>query len=211
MSYSTGTVQKGTQSLKQHFLGGNIQGGTYTDRYFGTATEELWSRYYVYLDNFVVNETQTKMMFHGEEGSYPSFWWGMLFGQAALSVQVQGIKGGTDTLNVYGPAIPQNRWVCIETHIKMSSPGVANGIVEAWIDGAQGIARYDVPMRDAVASGRNNPAAKMTFNRLYVQYGGGDLYYDSVAMGDQRIGCAAGGGSTSDTTPPRPPVGLTAR
>jgi hypothetical protein len=72
----------------------------------------------------------------------------------------------------------------------MSAPGVANGVIEAWLDGVRGIARYDLPMRDASFSGRNSPTAKFTFNRLYVQYGEGDLYLDNLAVGDQRIGCS---------------------
>lgn len=202
MSYSNNPVYSGSYSLKEHFLGNHVQGGTYTDRYFGTKTDNLWSRYYLYLDNFVVDAAAgTKLMLQGSECCYPSFWWIMLFGKAALSVQVQGVNGGTETLNVYGPTIPQNRWVCIETHIKLSSPGVHNGIVEAWIDGVQGLARYDVQMRDAVASGRHSLTENLTFNRLYVQHGGGDLYIDKLAFGDQRIGCTGNPPQSSSPTP----------
>jgi len=190
MSYSTSPVYSGTYSLKEHFLGGSVQSGGYSDRYFPYATEDLWSRFYLYLNNFTVNETQTKLMLQGSECCYPSFWWGMIFGQAVLSVQVQGIKGGSETMNLSGPSIPQNRWACVETHIKMNSPGVPNGVVEAWIDGGQGLARYDLLMRDASASGKNSPTANFTFNRLYVQHGTGDLYLDNLAFGDQRIGCS---------------------
>jgi len=190
MSYSTSPLYSGSYSLREHFLGGKIQGGTYSDRNFPFATEDLWSRYYLYLDNFVVDETGTKLMLQGESCCYPSFWWIMLFGQATLSVQIQGTNGGTETTNIYGQPIPQNRWVCVETHIRMNSPGVPNGVIEAWIDGAQGIARYDLLMRDASASGKNSPTAKFTFNRLYVQHGAGDMYFDNLAFGDQRIGCS---------------------
>jgi hypothetical protein len=210
MSYSSNPVYSGSYSLKEHFLGGETQGGGFTDRYFGTKTDNLWSRYYLYLDNFVVHEAAgTKLMLQGSECCYPSFWWIMLFGKASLNVQVQGVNGGTETINVYGPAIPQNRWVCIETHLKLSSPGVLNGIVEAWIDGVQGIARYDVQMRDAVASGRHSLTENLTFNRLYVQFGGGDLYIDKLAFGDQRIGCSGNPPQRSSPTPvvqPPPPV-----
>jgi hypothetical protein len=208
MSYATSPVYGGTHSLKQHFLGSKvqgIQGGTYTDRYF-PATEDLWSRYYLYLDNFVVDETQTKLMFQGSECCYPSFWWGMLFGQSSLSVQVQGIHGGTETVNIYGPSIPQNRWVCIETHIRMNTPGVANGVIEAWLDGSQGIARYDVYMRDSIASGKNSPTADFVLNRLYVQFGTGDLYFDNLATGNQRIGCSGVPPVQSQVPPPAQPV-----
>lgn len=191
MSYATSPVYGGTYSLHQHFLGNHIQSGTYSDRFLGASTEDLWSRFYIYLNNFVVDaEVGTKMLMQGEECCYPSFWWLMPFGSTNLAVTVQGTKGGTDSYNVTGGSLPQNRWTCVETHIRMSSPGVANGVIEAWIDGAQVMARYDLPMRDGTASGKNSPNAKFTMTRLFVQYGGGDLFYDNLAVGDQRIGCS---------------------
>lgn len=206
MSYATSPVYEGTHSLKQHFLGNQIQGGSFIERYFGVGTEDLWSRFYIYLDNFIPDsQVGTKMMLQGEACCYPSFWWIMPFGQTTLTVTVQGSKGGTETYNVFGSNIPQNRWACIETHIKMSSPGVSNGIIEAWIDGNQVISRYDLPMRDATASGRNSPTAKFTFNQLYVQYGEGDLYYDKLAVGNQRIGCSGELPKSETPAQPSPP------
>jgi hypothetical protein len=207
MSLASSPVYSGAFSLREHFVGNHIQGGSFSDRFFGASTEDLWSRFYIYLNNFVVDaQVGTKMILQGEECCYPSFWWEMPFGSASLSVTVQGINGGTGTYNVMGGGIPQNRWVCVETHIKMSSPGISNGIIEAWIDGGQVIARYDLPMRDASANGKNSPTAKFTFNRLYVQYGGGDLYYDNLAVGDQRIGCSGiPPQSTSPNSPPNAP------
>ncbi len=207
MSYATSPVYEGTHSLKLHYPGNHIQGGSFIERYFGVATEDLWSRFYMYLDNFIPDaEVGTKMMLQGEACCYPSFWWIMPFGQTTLSVGVQGTKGGSETYNIYGSNIPQNRWVCIETHIKMSSPGVSNGIIEAWIDGNQVISRYDLPMRDATASGKNSPTAKFTYNQLYVQYGQGDLYYDKLAVGNQRIGCSGELPKSETPAPSAPPV-----
>ncbi len=210
MSYATSPVYSGTHSLKEHFIGNHNQSGTYIERYFGTSTEDLWSRYYIYLDNFIPDaQVGTKMMLQGEACCYPSFWWIMPFGQTTLTVAVQGINGGTETLNISGANIPQNRWACIETHIRMSGPGARNGIIEAWIDGNQVIARYDLPMRDATANGKNSPTAKFTFNQLYVQYGQGDLYYDKLAVGNQRIGCSGAppqSEAPSQPTPPAPAV-----
>jgi len=209
MSYSSNPVHAGTHSLKQHFLGNHVQSGSYSDRYLGASSEELWSRYYIFLDNFAPDaQVGTKIMNQGEECCYPSFWWIMPFGQTTLTVTVQGVHGGTETYNVSGGNLPQNRWACVETRIRMSSPGASNGIVEAWIDGNQVIARYDLPMRDATASGRNSPTAKFTYNRLYVQFGQGDLYYDSLALGDQRIGCSGIPPQSNSPSPaaPTPPA-----
>lgn len=216
MSYDSGRVRSGARSLRQTFLGNHIQGGTFTDRTF-SKTEELWSRFYFYFpSSFQVDaQSQTKMMLQGEECCYPSYWWGMLFGAPNLTVQVQGIvlpNGSLDTINLYGAEIPRDQWVCIETHIKNNTPGAANGIVQAWMNGVLALDRNDIAMRAATFNQNNSPTAGFTLNRLYVQYGGpGDLNYDDIAVGNTRIGCPGGNTQNTDTTPPLPPSGFTAR
>lgn len=212
MNYDTSLVHSGSRSLSETFLGDHIQGGTFTDREF-PFTEELYSRFYFYLpSSFLIDaQTQTKMMFQGQNDAAPSYWWGMLFGKDNLTVQLQGTQGGNTTTNIYGNNIPRDRWVCIETHIKNNTPGVPNGIIQSWIDGNPDINLTNVNMRDN-SGGKNIPTAGFTFNRLYVQYGGpGQLNYDDIAVGNTRIGCTGSGGGNVDTTPPRTPVGLTAR
>lgn len=212
MSYDTGRVRSGARSLRQNFLGNHIQGGTFTDRTFN-KTEELWSRFYFYFpSSFQVDaQSQTKMMLQGEDCCYPSYWWGMLFGSPKLTVAVQGVilpNGSLDTVNLYGSVIPRDQWVCIETHIKNNTPGVANGVVQAWINGNIAMNHNNIQMRHAVFNQKNSPTAGFTLNRLYVQYGGpGNLNYDDIAVGNTRIGCS-GGGSSTDTTALQPPSGL---
>ena len=38
---------------------------------------------------------------------------------------------------LYHLSLQDNRWYCIETHEQMNTPGVANGISEAWVDGVK--------------------------------------------------------------------------
>jgi len=212
MAYDTTIVHSGSRSLREDFLGGHIQGGTFSDRTF-PYTQDLYTRFWMYLPgSFQVDaQAQTKMMLTGQDGVAPSYWWVMPFGSASLTVAVQGTNAGNETTNYYGPGIPRDRWVCVETHIRNNTPGVPNGIIESWINGVQGHNLTNINMRDN-SGGNNSPTAGFTLLRQYVQYGGpGPLYYDDIAVGDQRIGCSGGGGPVGDTTPPAVPSGLTAR
>ena len=209
---STTRAFSGSRSLKEHF-GGHDVWSCFIDRNLNGSGTTLYSRYYMYMDNFTVDSTSTKITLSGEACCYPSFWWVMMFGSPVLSVAVQGIildSGVLDTVTVFGGAIPQNQWVCIETRLTMSSPGVDNGIVQAWINGTQVINKTTQRMRGATLNQGNSPSATFRFVRLYTQNGVGDIYYDDYAVSrDARIGC----GSTPppppvDTTPPAVPTGL---
>src|SRR5437868_5719661 len=132
------------------------------DRYLNAGSDTLYSRYYIYMDNFTVDSVSTKMTLSGEACCYPSFWWVMMFGSPTLSVAVQGIILDNDTLDtrtVFGGAIPQNQWVCIETRISMSSPGADNGIIQAWINDGQVINVTNQRMRSATLNQKNSPSA----------------------------------------------------
>lgn len=207
---STTRFFSGSKSLKETFTGHDVS-SCYMDRALAGAGDTLYSRYYMYMDNFTVDSVSTKMTLAGEECCYPSFWWVMMFGSPTLDVAVQGIildNGTLDTQTVYGGPIPQNQWVCIETHVTMSSPGVDNGIVQAWINGAQVINVSNLRMRAATLNQKNSPSAAFRFVRLYTQNGMGTIYYDNYAVSrDTRIGCS-GSVPTNDITPPSAPAGL---
>ena len=96
------------------------------------------------------------------------------------------------------------RWYCIETMEQLNTPGVANGIAKAWVDGVQVLNVSDVTFRSA---GDNSLFIN---NRFYRQTGVGSIWYDSLAVGNSRIGCL-GSVPAGDSTPPAPPVGLFAR
>jgi hypothetical protein len=216
---STTRVYSGSKSLKEVFTGVAGKdpgaGGCFMGRNLSVPSETLYARYYMYMENFTVNSTQTKMTYWGQNGKYPSFWWGMNFGTPTLGVNVQGIildNGTRGTVNVYGAPIPQNQWVCIETRITMSSPGVDNGIIQAWINGNQVINKTNQRMRAATLNQQNDPNAQFRFISLYVQHGVGTIYYDNYAVSrDTKIGCSVSSTPSSDSTPPVPPSGVLAR
>lgn len=170
-------------------------GGCFIDRNLSGISETLWTRFYIYMENFAVNNVQTKMTFQGQAGAYPSFWWSMNYGFPNIGIQVQGIildNGTQSTENIFGGAIPQNQWACVELRLTMSTPGVDNGIVQAWVNGAQSINKTNQRMRPAIAYPGvfAFPTAHFNFVRLYTQHGVGAIYYDDYAVSrDARIGC----------------------
>ena len=188
-------------------------GGCYIDRNLAGPGQTLYTRYYMYMENFTVDSTATKVTLQGEACCFPSFWWEMQWGAPNLSVAVQGVEvapGVRGTVNINGSAIPQNQWVCIETRLTMSTPGVDNGIIQTWINGVPGINKTNQRMRSTNPA-INSATAMFRFVRLYTQNGRGVIYYDDYAVSrDARIGCGSSTPS-SDTTPPIPPSGVLAK
>lgn len=212
---SVDRAHTGSKSLKEVFRGHQAIGGLsatpgyqscFKDRNLSApTTTTLYSRFWIYMDNFTVNETVTKLTLHPAyaSDSYTSMWWAMLWGAPNFNVGVQHSDGITE--NLYGGSIPQNQWVCLETRITYATPGQNNGIVQNWINGALGVNRSNVRMDQA---GQQSVFRAV---RLYTQDGMGTIYYDDYAVSrDARIGCN-GSPTPSDTTPPATPSGFTAR
>ena len=187
-------------------------GGCFVDRNLAAKSDTLYTRFYIYMENFTVNPTQTKMTFQGQSAAYPSFWWGMN-NSPVLNVGIQGIikdNGVQDTIVRFGGTIPQNQWACVELRLTMSSPGVDNGIVQAWVNGTQTMNFSNVRMRAATLNQQNSPTAQFQVVRLYTQHGWGVIYYDDYAVSrDARIGCTAS--PSGDSQAPLPPTNLMIR
>ena len=212
---STSRPHSGSKSAKLVYKGvAGVDpgaGGCFMDRYLPAKSDTLYTRFYMYMENFTVNSTGTKVEFSGQEGAYPSFWWSFLNGNTNLAVGVQGIildNGTQSTVNVSGGIVPQNQWVCVELRITMSSPGVDNGILQQWINGTQTLNKTNQRMRAATLNQLNSPTAQFQLVRIYTQHGWGTIYYDDYAVSrDARIGCS-GSVPAGDTTPPAPPTGM---
>jgi polysaccharide lyase-like protein len=210
---STDRAFSGSKSVKLVFNGtvgvDPGAGGCYMDRYLPALSDTLFTRIYIYLENFTANSTGTKMLFAGQNGAYPNFWWEQN-GGPNLNMIISSTT--PDGQNVYGGALPQNQWACIETRITMNTPGAANGIVQSWVNGTQQINRSDLLLRGATLTQQNGPNSQLEFLRIYVQHGWGTMYYDDYAVSrDARIGCSGSPAPTGNTTPPAPPTGLVVR
>jgi hypothetical protein len=216
---STDRAFSGSKSVKLVYQGiAGVDpgaGGCFVDRYLPAMSDTLYTRFYMYMDNFTVNSVGTKVTLQGQNGAYPGFWWEFPNGASSMGVYVQGIildNGVQDTVIVYGGTIPQNQWVCVELRLTMSTPGVDNGIMQQWINGTQTMNVTNQRMRAATLNQLNSPSAQFQFVRLYTQHGWGTIYYDDYAVSrDARIGCSGSPAPTGNTTPPAPPTGLVVR
>jgi|GEM_PF-4721069 len=90
--------------------------------------------------------------------------------------------------------LDHGRWYCVEGHVRMNTPGVADGRVRGWVDGQVGLDRQDIRYRRA---GESSLGVQTMWMDLY--HGGGDpsaadneVRIDSLAVGPQRIGCSDG-------------------
>lgn len=110
--------------------------------------------------------------------------------------------------NPLGPIIPIpfDHWVCVETHQKMNTVGMANGVIEVWLNGTLTTRYANVIYSDNVTS-----TSKFNFIRILRQ--GADNMYryeDDFVLADTRVGCS-GAPQSSDTTPPTAPINMIVR
>lgn len=209
----------GTHSLK------SVSPGTFFDRYFGANTTELWTRYYIYLSNFVANpDVGMKIQYYANPStlrSYPNFY-AHIFPGNSLGIVAQGVwqNGAFTTTNYPANAgsgtLANGQWYCIEEHLKMSSPGQANGVIEVWKDTTTQILNYPAvqlngpndinPVGCTILCNSSNTI--MALVRHYDhEISQGARYIDDLAVGTTRIGCG-GAPPPADSTPPNPVTGL---
>lgn len=224
---STDFAVDGTHSLKGVY--DHVGNGHWMDRRY-PATDEIYYRYYErFSKDWVWDDThQVKGFNLGDSVHYPNFWIGHWGGdsESVAAAQVPAEACGSGDAMPHGDGQPYDscqyvnnissapeangQWYCIEGHIKLNTPGVADGIIERWVNGKQ-VAHYTGRMfRGASPSGPNGNSSLATFNfiRIYVQgqAATGSKYYDDVAVGDTRIGC---GTTPPPSSAPAAPTGLT--
>lgn len=214
-------------------LGFNLGGGCFSSALF-TPTSDLWLTWYEWIDSgFQFDELGTKSwLIYGARSfgdQYQDFVPGYNYVQAPspgdrrLSVQLQTVYDGTQGGTPWGNALyvgsyshPSNNWVCHELRLKMNDPGVSNAALELYSTnmtlGTATVTAINEQNHRWVGTNSTDPfppGIKWGSIKVYVQDGIGDLYRDKITVSTTRIGCGAGGGSTSgDTTPPAVPTGL---
>lgn len=179
-------------------------------------TTDLYNRYWYRTSGFTYGAVGTKHIYWKGNPGLPNFfsanWWGG--GELGFAAQVLADCGYT-TCNLYPnmarKPFANNVWYCVEEHVKLNTPGLADGMLEVWIDGTQTLGYYKRTFRGTAVNGPNGNSSTMAFNNLviYKQIGDGLMYYDQFAAGNTRIGC--GGSVQADTTPPASPAMLSVR
>jgi hypothetical protein len=224
MPYVSSTLPyQGLQSLQLDYNGST--GGGFMDRQHPNV-DEVYTRFYTQTKAFSYEaSTGTKRFQQSNLNTpymYPNFWWENIFGSREMAIIGQVVAEPCASTghpaydscpyypNMASVPLSDNRWYCIETHLKMNTPGVANGVIELWVDGVQTMSYTGRTFRGPSVSNPNGNSSLTIFNniRIYRQAGVGTMWYDNFAVGSTRIGCS--GGSTPGTSTPSTPSSPTA-
>ena len=180
----------------------------------GSEPEEIYFRYYLrFADDWLPEEQGGKLP--GISGTYGRAGWGgrPVNGRDGWSARGSfgRIMGGktpvgfycyhADMKTKYGDIwvwknddlgyLPNNRWYCVEQHLKLNTPGQNDGVMHAWIDGKLAFEKTDVRFRDV---------SDLKIENIWLNvYQGGTkpakaeqhLYIDNVVIARNYIGPAA--------------------
>ncbi len=91
---------------------------------------------------------------------------------------------------------PENagKWFCIETHVKLNTPGSSDGIMEFWINGIKQAGTYDMNWHADWNSDPNNYKLNTILIENYWNAGPPEVlerYFDNFVISTERIGCDA--------------------
>ncbi len=176
----------------------------------GDEPEEIYFRYYLRLGSDWKPENGGKLP--GIAGTYGRAGWGGrkvdgTDGWSARGLFKGQVNGRTpigfycyhaDMRGKYGDnwgwegdgflGLENNRWYCIEQHVKMNRPGKNDGVMRAWVDNRLVFEKRDVRMRDI-------DKLKIEMVWINVYHGGSwtakqdqHLFIDDVAISRSRIG-----------------------
>jgi len=189
----------GVRSLKSTFADLTRATGPYLDRATPTVSE-LYTRFFVRASpGFTWGSPYTTIGSFGAGTTAPII---SLVNTTSGTpyIQAQTVKEagyGSESLlqNQGTPSTISTSWVCFETRVRYNTPGVANGIIQYWMDN---VLKGDYQNREllgAVPSDLAPSTAQQSYVRLYNDRGTGDLYIDQLQISNQRLGC------TGDTPP----------
>lgn len=211
MSYDTSTKFSGNGSTRLNYPSScypdaNAQQncGGFMDRTFPSTTN-FYRRFYIRLSaGFQVSDVFTKIMRSDTTGPNSNWWVMGCCGSRGFLVSDQNVPSIGSAVNYKTNfSFADSKWYCVETREQLNTPGVANGIAQAWVDGTQVMYVSNIMYRQAGDNSLFNN------NRLYRQTGSGSIWYDRVAVGDTRIGCTGSASQPPATSPPpAAPTGL---
>jgi hypothetical protein len=94
-------------------------------------------------------------------------------------------------------------WHCVESHVKLNTPGLADGVFEFWIDGNSEARRTDM---DWIGTWQGYGINAVFFENYWNAGAPAERirYFDNIVIATQRIGCL-------DARPPSAPTGLAIR
>ena len=212
-------VFNGTKSLRiavnKHSNYGTSMSYRFADAGMPEPTE-LYSRYYLRFDKSW-DASRANGKIPGPAGRYGRGGWGgrTSNGKNGWSARMLSSKSffGPDYIDIgyytyhanmpkkYGEkmywnidnrgSLKKDQWYCIETYVKLNTPGKSDGILRGWVDGELAMENKDIMFRTT---------ADLKIEEFWVDiyYGGKSapsdmhLYIDNLALSTRRIGTASG-------------------
>jgi hypothetical protein len=133
-------AHSGHHSLELKYMPGTA-GASFMYAIF-SGRDDVYVRWYErWSAGFVWEPSATKMAILRPLGGYPQFYPEVLWGGGVFAIQAQVTREANwDSEDFYqnigDPVVfASERWYCVEVHVKLNTPGVADGRLEAWIDG----------------------------------------------------------------------------
>ena len=109
------------------------------------------------------------------------------------------------TTQVYSSAY-RDKWVCVEVHMKLNTPGQSNGQFAFWVDDHLEAQSSTLNWRGSYTTYGINAIMLENFTNAGAPQQQ-DRYFDNFIVSTQRVGCA---GAAPATKVPNPPTGVTA-
>lgn len=111
-----------------------------------------------------------------------------------------GARRGTTPIFTSGQS---GRWLCVEAHVKLNTPGASDGVFEFWIDGQREAGRTDL---NFVGTWQAYGINAIFFENYWNAGAPAQRirYFDNIVISTNRIGCL-------DTSRPEPPRNLRVR
>ena len=224
-TYDTSIKFSGTGSLRMNYpaacqpveFGGSGCGGAALRSF--TPTADVYRRFYYRISGTGANATPSGL-FEASMSAFtkvvrtvssglPRTWWSIGCCSKSGKMLVVSLENSPpipvqSATNFYtSRTLADNVWYCIETREKLNTPGVADGIQQAWVDGVQVGLKTDYFTRGV---GDNS---LWTAFGVFRQTARGNSWFDRYAAGDTRIGCI-GTPQPGDTTAPTVPGAMQA-
>jgi hypothetical protein len=204
-----------SSSLRFKYNAGFV-GGRSPDKVWASfpVTQELWAQYYFkYSSNWSRNGTNDKQVYFPISSGGNFFLAVGKWGSSKFFMEWQSVTSGNRFSNTsYNPTIVNNVWYKVTMRAVLNTPGVANGIIQIWIDDKLLMDHRDIPYRGASQTGG---IKSMDFDPVW---GGGStetkpetdyLWVDHTIISTNPIGSSSSSPSpspsdTGDKTP-KPP------
>ena len=176
----------------------------------GKEPEEIYFRYYLRFGNDWKPQRGGKLP--GIGGTYGKAGWGGRKVNGTDGWSARGLFGGmkdgktpvgfycyhADMPGKYGDnwywnangfdGLENNKWYCVEQHVKLNTPKKNDGVLRVWIDDQLVFAKSDVRMRDTESLKIENVWINVYYGGTWTAQQDYHLYIDDVAIGTSKIG-----------------------